>query len=373
MLFRGVMSEAATSSSRRARPDHHRLPLVSWRPPFELRELLDAWAKERGGSRQGRSRAEAVTRLVSQALQAGDEALTEGAANEVLEEIGEVQADLRGLGIQLAELRAQLDRLGPATLAVKHVVAYWMSLDPANRTLGETPEMLEERLLFEMDQIGSDNWRLLHEDDPAAPDAGVGEPPAAPFQSAIERHILYWEGRARPSQSGELQLSPNKDRRIRSWAWRSGCKPRVALEALLDFALSAAGEPGVPESQVEEIKVAIGQVGGTAAGLRAQLEKLTSDVAFVGELVGVAPLLSLLCTQDQGIRHPALQGQEFRLGSEELYARLAAYIWGNAVAQWDGGVQSLLDRAVPEGPPVEEEWLQGEPCAREGEAGEGGS
>src|SRR5260221_11539386 len=120
------MSEAATSSSRRARPDHHRLPLVSWRPPFELRELLDAWAKERGGSRQGRSRAEAVTRLVSQALQAGDEALTEGAANEVLEEIGEGQADLRGLGIQLAELRAQLDRLGPATLAVKHVVAYWM-------------------------------------------------------------------------------------------------------------------------------------------------------------------------------------------------------------------------------------------------------
>ena len=119
--------------------------------------------------------------------------------------------------------------------------------------------------------------------------------------------------------------------------------------------------------------MAIGQVGGTAAGLRAQLQKLTSDVAFVGELVGVAPLLSLLCAQDQGIWHPALQGQEFRLGSEELYARLAAYIWGNAVAQWDGGVQSLLDRAVPEGPPVEEEWLQGEPWAREGEAGEGGS
>jgi hypothetical protein len=148
----------------------------------------------------------------------------------------------------------------------------------------------------------------------------------------------------------------------------------VALEALLDFALSAAGEPGVPESQVEEIKAAIGQVDRAAAGLRAQLEKVARDAAFVGELVaGVAPLLSLLCTQDQGIRHPALQGLEIRIRPEELYARLAAYIWGNAVAQWDGGVQSLLDRAVPEGPPVEEEWLQGEPWAREGEAGEGGS
>ncbi len=113
-------------------------------------------------------------------------------------------------------------------------------------------------------------------------------------------------------------------------------------------------------------------MGGAAAGLRAQLKKLTSDVAFVGELVaGVAPLLSLLCTQDQGIRHPALQGQEVRIRPEELYARLAAYIWGNAVAQWDGGVQSLLDRAMPEGPPVGEEWLQ--PWQREGAAGGGGS
>src|SRR5260221_12403154 len=106
------MSEAATSSSRRARPDHHRLPLVSWRPPFELRELLNAWAKERGGSRQGRSRAEAVTRLVGQALQAGDEALTEGAANEVLAELGDVQGDVRGLGMHEACLRGQLDRHG---------------------------------------------------------------------------------------------------------------------------------------------------------------------------------------------------------------------------------------------------------------------
>ena len=199
------MSEAATSSSRRARPDHHRLPLVSWRPPFELRELLDAWAKERGGSRQGRSRAEAVTRLVSQALQAGDEALTEGAANEVVEEIGEAQADLCGLGIQLAELRAQLDRLGPATLAVKHVVAHWMSRDPANRTLGETPEMLEERLLFEMDQIGSDNWRLLHEDDlrPRTPGWGSPQPPRSGAPSSVKSSI----GRAAPGRRRAVNSS----------------------------------------------------------------------------------------------------------------------------------------------------------------------
>src|SRR5260370_220442 len=236
------MSDAVTSSSRRVKPAPHRLPLVSWRPPLELRQRLDEWAKERGGSRQGRSRAEAVTRLVSQALQAGEEALTEGGANEVLDQIGDAQADLRGLGVQLAELRAQVDRFGPATLAVKHVVAYWMSRDPANRTLGETPEMLEERLLFEMDQIGADNWRLLQEDDPAGPDAGAEEPLAAPFRSAVERHILYWEGRARPPQNGELHLNANKDRRIRSCAGRRGCKPHVAPEPLLGSALLAAAE-----------------------------------------------------------------------------------------------------------------------------------
>ena len=286
--------------------------------------------------------------------------MTEGAANEVLEQIGEVQADLRGLLAQLGELRVQLDRLGPGTLAVRHIVAYWMSRDPANRELGETPEMLEERLLFEMDRMGSDNWRLLQDDDPAGPEPG--EARVASFRSAIERHVLYWESRARPSQNGELRLSGNKERRIRSWAARNGCKPQVAFEALLDFALAAAGEPGIPECQVEEVKAAIAQVSAGAAGLRAHLDRLAGEVALVGELVcGVAPLLALLCTQDQGIRHPALQGQEVRIRPEELYARLAAYIWGNAVAEWDGGVQSLLDRAVPEGPPAEEEWLHGEP------------
>jgi hypothetical protein len=91
------VSDRATLPSGRLKGDHRRLPLVSWRPPLELRERLDAWAGEQGSSRRGLSRAEALTRLVSQALQTGEAGMAEGAANEVLEQIGEVQADLRGL------------------------------------------------------------------------------------------------------------------------------------------------------------------------------------------------------------------------------------------------------------------------------------
>jgi hypothetical protein len=360
------MSELTeTGATALAHRDQRR---VTWRPPQEIRERLDAWAKERGGSKRGLSRAEALTRLVSQAFEVGEEALTEGAANEVLEEIGEVRTDLSGLEAKLGELRARVDALGPAVLAAEHIVAYWMSRDPANRELGETPEMLEERLVFDMNRIGSDNWSLLQEGGSPAAVPGAAELPLPLLRTGIERHLLYWESRT--PGGGEVQVGPRKERRVRSWAARNGCKPQVALEALLDFALSAAGEPGVPESQVEEIKAALAQVRAAGADLRAQLETVARDVAFVGELVaGLAPLLSLLCTQDQGIRHPAL-GWQASVDPQDLYARLSAYIWTHAVSQWDGRVQSLLDASVPEGPPVEEEWLR--PLASEDEA-EGGS
>jgi hypothetical protein len=303
-------------------------------------------------------RATAATELVCRALEGDDGSLSEGAANETLEEISEVRTDLRGLGAQLAELRSQLDTLGPATLAVEHIVAYWVSRDPGNRKLGETPEMLEERLIFEMNRSGSDNWSLLQEEH-ASPDSTAGEPPAAPLRRAVDRHVLYWEGRIPAAQQGHVQVSPSKERRIRSFAACNGCKPRVALEALLDFALSAAGEPGVCPSQVEEIKAALAELRYILAGLRTQLLALARDSGFVGELVaGLAPLLSLLCTQDPGIRHPALRGGMLRIAPDELYARLSAYISSHAASRWDARVQSRLDAKMPEGPPIKEEWLR---------------
>jgi hypothetical protein len=316
-------------------------------------------------------RATAATELVSRALEADEDALSEGAANETLDEIAEVRTDLRGLGAQLAGLRSQLDTLGPATLAVEQIVAYWLSRDPANRQLGEPPERLEERLVLEMNRTGSHNWWLLQEEH-ASPDVTAGEPPPARLRGAVERHILYWEGRTPPAQHGQVQVSPSKERRIRSFAACSGCKPRVALEALLDFALSAAGEPGVSASQVEEIKAALAELRYILGGLRTQLLALARDTGLVGELVaGLAPLLSLLCTQDPGIRHPALQGENLRIDREELYARLSAYIASQAVSRWDACVQSLLDGPVPAGAPIKEEWLR--PRSREGEDGGEGS
>jgi hypothetical protein len=353
-------------SKRQRKSGPHHLPRVVWRPPRAVRESLDAWARE-----HGLPRATAATELVSRALEADDDALSEGAANETLDEIAEVRTDLRGLGTQLAELGSQLDTVGPATLAVEHIVAYWLSRDPANRQLGEPPEMLEERLIREMNRSGSDNWRLLQEEH-ASPDATGWEPPPARLRGAVERHILYWEGRTPPAQHGQLQVSPSKERRIRSFAACNGCKPRVALEALLDFALSAAGEPGVSASQVEEIKAALAELRYILGGLRTQLLALARDIGFVGELVaGLAPLLSLLCTQDPGIRHPALRGGRLRIEPEELYARLSAYISSQAVSRWDACVQSLLDAPVPEGPPLKEGWLRTPP--REGEDGREGS
>jgi hypothetical protein len=318
-----------------------------------VRDSLDAWARE-----HGMPRATAATELVSRALEGDDGALSEGAANETLEAIAEIQSDLQGLGAQLAELRSQLDTLGPATLSVEHIVAYWLSRDPANRQLGETPEMLEKRLILEMNRSGSDNWRLLQE-DPASLDFTAREPPAARLQGAVERHIFYWEGRIPPPQHGQVLVSPNKERRIRSFAACNGCKPRVALEALLDFALSAAGEPGASASQVEEIKAALAELRNILGRIRTQLLALARDAGIVGELVtGLAPLLSLLCTQDPGIRHPALRGGRLRIEPEELYARLSAYISAQAASRWDTCVQSLLDAPVPEGPPVEQEGLR---------------
>jgi hypothetical protein len=344
----------------------HHLPRVVWRPPPGVRDSLDAWARE-----HGLPRATAATELVSRALEGEDDALSEGAANETLDEIAEIRSDLRGLGAQVAELRSQLDTLGPATLAVEHIVAHWVSRDPANRELGETPEMLEERLISEMNRSGSDNWSLLQEDH-ASPGPTAREPPAAPLLGGVERYILYWEGRTPPPQLGEVRVSPSKERRIRSFAACNGCKPRVALEALLDFALSAAGEPGVSASQVEEIKAELAELRYVLGSLRALLLTLARDTGFVGELVaGLAPLLSLLCTQDPGIRHPALRGGKLRIEPEELYARLSAYISSQAASRWDGWVQSLLDAALPEGPPVKEEWLR--PWPRENEEGGEGS
>jgi hypothetical protein len=146
----------------------------------------------------------------------------------------------------------------------------------------------------------------------------------------------------------------------------------VALEALLDFALSAAGEPGVSASQVEEIKAALAELRYILGGLRTQLLALARDTGLVGELVaGLAPLLSLLCTQDPGIRHPALQGGNLRIDREELYARLSAYIASQAVSRWDACVQSLLDGPVPAGAPIKEGWLR--PRSSEGEDGGEGS
>src|SRR5260370_992457 len=79
------------------------------------------------------------------------------------------------------------------------------------------------------------------------------------------------ERRTSPAQYGQVQVSPSKERRIRSFAAWSGCKPRVALEALLDFALSAAGEPGVSASQVEDITAALAELRYILEGVRAQL------------------------------------------------------------------------------------------------------
>jgi hypothetical protein len=133
----------------------------------------------------------------------------------------------------------------------------------------------------------------------------------------------------------------------------------VALEALLDFALSAAGEPGVSASQVEEIKAALAELRNILGRIRTQLLALARDAGIVGELVaGLAPLLSLLCTQDPGIRHPALRGGRLRIEPEELYARLSAHISAQAASRWDTCVQSLLDAPVPEGPPVKQEGLR---------------
>jgi hypothetical protein len=318
------------------------------------------------------ARATAATELVSRALLGGEDSLGEGAANDVLEEIAELQADVRGLGNHFAELRAQLNILGPATLATERIVAYWMSRDPANRELGTMPEMLEERLVLEMNQIGTANWKLLQEDRPEPPDLGAERSPAPRLRSTIERHLLYWESRARPPQKGQVQVSPHKARRIRSFAARNGCKPEVALEALLDLALSAAGEPGVPASQVEEVKAAIGDLWTILRGLRAQLKVLAHDCGQVGQVAaGLAPLLTLLCARDPGIRHPALQEQRLRIDPEELYARLSAYITTHAVSQWDGRLRSLLEGPPPEGPPVDKERRR--PWARDHEKGGGGS
>jgi hypothetical protein len=144
----------------------------------------------------------------------------------------------------------------------------------------------------------------------------------------------------------------------------------VALEALLDFALSAAGEPGVPASQVEEIKAALAEIRYVLGGLQTQLLALARDTGLVGELVvGLAPLLSLLCTQDPGIRHPALGGR-LRIEPEELYARLSAYISSQAVSGWDACVQSL-DAPVPEKAPPKEGRPR--PRPREGDDAGGGS
>ncbi|HKC11094.1 MAG TPA: hypothetical protein VKI41_03435 [Vicinamibacteria bacterium] len=312
-------------------------------------------------------RATAATELVSRALEGDDDALSEGAANETLDEISKVRADLRGLGARLAELRSQLDTLGPATLAVEHIVAYWLSRDPANRKLGETPERLEEQLVLEMSRRGSANWKLLHEDQ-AGPDSTAWQPRPPQLQAGVERHILYWEGRTSPAQYGQVQVSPSKERRIRSFAACNGCKPRVALEALLDFALSAAGEPGVSASQVEDIKAALAELRYILEGLRTQLLALARDTVFVGELVsGLAPLLSLLCTQDPGIRHPALQGGRLRMEPAELYARLSAYISSQAASRWDVCVQSPLGLPGREGRSVEDESVRRQPT--EGEDG----
>ena len=358
--------EVAKPSKRKRKSGPHHLPRVVWRPPQVLRESLDAWAWE-----HGLARATAATELVGRALQGDNDALSEGAANETLDEIDNVRTDLRGLGARLAELRSQLDTLGPATLAVEQIVAYWLSRDPANRKLGETPEMLEEQLIIEMNRRGADNWNLLHEGD-----AGGGprpwEPPPAPLRGAVERHILYWERRTPPAQHGQVQVSPSKERRIRSFAACNGCKPRVALEALLDFALSAAGEPGVPASQTEEIMAALTEVRCFLGSLRTQLLACARDAGLVGELVaGLAPLLSLLCTQDPGIRHPALQGGRLRIAPDELYARLSAYISSQGASRWDARVQSLLDVPAPEGRPVKGESVR--PRPRKGEEGGEGS
>ena len=361
-----MYGEVDSPSKRHRKSGPHHLPRVVWRPPQLLRESLDAWARE-----HGLPRATAATELVSRALEGSDEALSEGAANETLDEVAEVRADLRGLEAQLAELRSQLDTLGPATLAVEHIVAYWLSRDPANRKLGEAPEMLEERLILEMNRSGSDNWKLLRE-DPAGSDPMAREPPAGRLRGAVEPHILYWERRTPPARHEQVQVSPGKERRIRSFAACNGCKPRVALEALLDFALSAAGEPGVPASQVEEIKAALADIRCLLLGLRTQLLAFARDTGLTGELVaGLAPLLALLCAQDPGIRHPALQGGRLRIEPGELYARLSAYISSQAVSRWDARVQSLLDAPVPEGARVQEEWPH--PRPREGENGGGGS
>jgi hypothetical protein len=360
-----MCGEVDTPSKRQRKSGPHHLPRVVWRPPRVVRESLDAWARE-----HGLPRATAATELVIRALEGSDDALGEGAANETLDEIAEVRADLHGLEAQLVELRGQLDTLGPATLAVEHIVAYWLSRDPANRKLGETPEMLEERLILEMNRSGSDNWSLLREDHSGSDPMAKGPPPAR-LRGAVERNILYWERRTPPARHEQVQVSPSKERRIRSFAACNGCKPRVALEALLDFALSAAGEPGVPASQVEEIKAALAEIRYVLGGLRTQLLALARDTGLVGELVvGLAPLLSLLCTQDPGIRHPALRGGRLRIEPEELYARLSAYISSQAVSGWDACVQTL-DAPVPQGAPAKEERLRLRP--REGEDAGGGS
>jgi hypothetical protein len=315
------------------------------------------------------ARATAATDLLSQALHAGDESLGAGAANEILEAVAALRASVRGLEAELGQLRARLDTLGPGTLAVEHIVAYWMSRNPANRDLGETPEIVEEQLVYEMNRTGSDNWNLLHEGPAKAP-CPREEDPSRHLRTAFERKLVYWEPRTRSPE--EVRVSPNKERRVRSFAILHRCKPGVALEALLDYALFAAGEPGVPASEAEEIKSTIRDTQSALADLRAQFEILAGDVGFVGELVaGLAPLLSLLCTQDGGIRHSALQGKLLRIEPEELYARLSAYVCTHAVWHWDGRVRSVTDAQVPEGAPVKEEWLRSR--WKEGEGRGGGS
>jgi hypothetical protein len=364
----------------------HRYQGYKWHPRGTLYERLAAFAEA-----NGLLRSEALNQLVEDGIAARQRA--NGAASE---DAGDVAGHVEGLRAAVARVQHELvavafrlDLLGPTALTITHAMAHSLALDPDNQELRESQDAAEQRILDGILESSRTAWNVV---DPGKSDDTSPSRPTVPsivdHRSTLARLLDHWTGQCQsaegersdpslttwqrrrvqrwakargiepePALAELVALIPRRHRgrslmtdlaasnveRLRVWANDQGVRPGVALNALVDLALSHADPTAaIRPWSVQEILEALGQVQDGLAQVEARLDQQARRLDAIGALLaGVPYIVVRWSTADEDFDEDFSEDEGAASSSREERMRFAFVRQSEDL--WRGQVAALLE------------------------------
>jgi hypothetical protein len=363
----------------------HRYAGYTWHARGDLYERLSAFAEANGVLRS-----EALNQLVAEALEAhqnGDGIKAEDLV-ELLELVQAVLASVLRIEGRLDELSLRLDLLGSVALTVVHAVAYATALDPEAQEIGESREAAEEGVLASIFEASRNAWVLLrpagHGGNETVAEMDSGRSRKDSPRREIETVLDIWRGRLHTAQSVKGRnddFTPWSRRRVISWAKAHGLEPRavlselaalimnknrnglpsvlavsnrerlaiwsrargvrtdVALNALVDLALTHVdAAAGLPPWALGSIKDEVGNVQARLEHCDSRLSAQFRQLDIVGTfLAGTPYVVAKWCAAEDGdfeydFSHDGEQPADSEEGLRQSFARKSEELWEGMLA-----------------------------------------